>query len=107
MEIINRIKTELTRFNLNRNGKATIKRTVVHSQGYSVTETENFIKVVRGNEVEYFTNVENKHSPFLNLYRIVSKPENDFVIHEVKDSHQKKSNNGKGKVYIDYNKEFI
>jgi len=94
VEIINRIKTELTRFNLNRNGKATIKRTIVHSQGYSVTETDNFIKVVRGNEVEYFTNVENKHSPFWNLYRIVSKPENDFVIHEVKDGHQKKSNNG-------------
>ena len=105
MEIINRIKTELTRFNLNRNGKATIKRIVVHSQGYSVAETDNFIKVVRGNEVEYFTNVKNKHSPFWNLYRVVSKPENDFVIHEVKEGHKKKSNNGRGKVYINHSKD--
>lgn len=87
--MISRIKTELTalRFRMDK-VKPTIKRKVVNNQGYTVSVTDNFVKVVRGNLVEYYTNIADKQSPFWNLYRIDSRPDSDFVIHEVREGHK-------------------
>lgn len=87
--LINRIQAELTSMNFRRKKvKPTIKRDVVRSQGYSVSTTDNFVKVVRDTRIEYYTDTADKHSPFWNVYRIDSRPDSDFIIHEVKDGHK-------------------
>lgn len=62
--------------------KPTIKRDVVHAQGYAVSHTRNFVKVQNGKRVLYYNALGN---PFHNLYRIVARPKTyDHVTHATK-----------------------
>jgi len=59
--------------------KATIKRTTKKMQGYGVTHTTHFVKVMSGHTVRYYPKGA---TPFHNLYRITSKVgTDDYVIH--------------------------
>ena len=61
--------------------KPTIKREVVHNQGYAVSHTRNFVKVQNGKRVLYYA----LGNPFHNLYRIVARPKTyDHVTHAAK-----------------------
>ena len=61
--------------------KPTIKRTTKKVQGYGVTHTKHFVKVMAGHTVRYYP--KDKANPlFWNLYRITSKVgTEDYVIH--------------------------
>ena len=60
--------------------KPTIIRERCGLSMWGVTETKFFTRIDSGYKVEYYTKGA---SPFHNLYRIVSKPTDDFVIHKV------------------------
>lgn len=82
--MLNNLRVNLARLSFRVAGvKPTIVRTnKKKDRGYSVRSSKGglFTEVNRGLKVEYYAT----HSPFWNLYRIVSRDGNDFVIHEAK-----------------------
>jgi len=60
--------------------KPTIIRERSKLKAWGVTTLKHFTRIDMGYTVKYYANVRN---PFHNLYRIDSRPQDDFVIHKV------------------------
>ena len=59
--------------------KPTITRKRANLSMYGVTVLQHFTRIDTGKTVNYYAN---KSNPFHNLYRIDSRPADDFVIHK-------------------------
>lgn len=80
--MFNQIKAKLIARKFRKSGvKPTIIRERIASQGYGITVTKLFVRVDQGKLVEYYAK---QGTPFHNLYRVVSKPDSDFVIHQAR-----------------------